>query len=149
MCDDIFGRVEPRAEFLEGAMSNYVENAANKSTARRRIPARSFVDDMRSGMPDSGLMEKYKLTARGLHSVFRKLLAANVVQPLELVGRHSEYDETIDVNDVRVLPRDKVEFPLPIYELHNPDSRGIIGDITIMGVGIKGFETDVAISASL
>jgi hypothetical protein len=128
---------------VEGTVSNYVENSHDEAAGRRRIPARRFVDDMRSGMPDSALMEKYKLTARGLHSAFRKLLAANVVQPSELVGRHSEYDETIDVNDIRALQRDKVEFPLPIYELNNPDSRGIISDITIMGVGITGFETDV------
>ena len=124
-------------------MSNYVENSYDEGTARRKIPARSFVDDMRSGMPDSALMEKYKLTARGLHSAFRKLVAANVIQPSELVGRHSEYDETIDVNDIRALQRDKLDFPLPIYESDNPDARGIVSDITIMGVGIKGFETDV------
>jgi hypothetical protein len=123
-------------------MSNHVENS-DDGTARRIIPARSFVDDMRSGMPDSALMEKYKLTARGLHSAFRKLVAANVVQPSELIGRHSKYDETIGVNDIRALQRDKVDFPLPIYESDNPQSRGIISDITVMGVGIKGFETDV------
>jgi hypothetical protein len=124
-------------------MSSYAKKTDDEATARRTIPARSFVGDMRSGMTDSALMEKYKLTARGLHSAFRKLLAANVVQPSELVGRHSEYDETVDVNDIRALQRDKVEFPLPIYERDKPESRGTISDITVMGVGIKGFETDV------
>ena len=52
-------------------------------------------------------------------------------------------DETIDVNDIRALQRDKVEFPLPIYERDKPESRGTISDITVMGVGIKGFETEV------
>lgn len=136
-------RCSPGLEFVEGIMSNYAENSHDEATERRRIPARSFVGDMRSGMTDSALMEKYKLTARGLHSAFRKLLAANVVQASELVGRHSEYDETIEVNDIRALQRDKVEFPLPIYQSDNPDSRGIISDITVMGVGIKGFDTDV------
>jgi hypothetical protein len=124
-------------------MGGYADNHDDEGAARRRIPARSFVDDMRSGMSDSALMEKYKLTARGLHSAFRKLVAANVIQPSELVGRHLEYDETIDVNDIRALQREKVEFPLPIYEPDNPESRGTIRDITIMGVGVKGFETDV------
>jgi hypothetical protein len=32
------------------------------------------VDDMRSGMPDTALMDKYKLTARGLHSAFIAVL---------------------------------------------------------------------------
>ena len=124
-------------------MSNYVEKADDDSTGRRKIPARSFVDDMRSGMPDTALMEKYKLTARGLHSAFRKLLAANVIGASELDGRQSEYDETIDVDDIRALQRYKVEFPLPIYESDNPESGGIISDITVMGVGIKGFHTEV------
>ena len=121
-------------------MSNYAEKADDDSTGRRKIPARSFVDDMRSGMPDSALMEKYKLTARGLHSAFRKLLAANVIRASELEGRQSEYDETIDVDDIRALQRYKVEFPLPIYESDDPESCGIISDITVMGVGIKGFQ---------
>ncbi len=70
-------------------------------------------------------------------------MAANVIRPSELVGRHSDYAETIDVNDIRALQGEKVEFPLPIYEPHKPECRGTISDITVMGVGIKGFETDV------
>ena len=124
-------------------MSNYVERTGDESAQRRKIPARTFVDDMRSGMPDSALMEKYKLTARGLHSAFRKLLAADVIQPSELVGRHSEYDETIDVDDIRALQRYRVDFPLPIYDSDNPESSGIVSDITVMGVGIKGLHTEV------
>ena len=124
-------------------MSNRVESSDDDGRASRRIHARSFVDDMRSGMSDSALMEKYKLTAKGLHSAFRKLVAANVLKPSELVGRHPEYDETIEVNDIRALHRDKVEFPLPIYQSDNPGVRGIIGDISVKGVGIRGFETDV------
>ncbi len=124
-------------------MSSYVERRSDDSAGRRKIPARTFVDDMRSGMSDSELMEKYKLTARGLHSAFRKLLAANVIQSSELVGRQSGYDETIDVDDIRALQRYKVEFPLPIYESENPESSGIVSDITVMGVGIKGLTTEV------
>ncbi len=124
-------------------MSNYPQDTEDDGTTRRKIPARTFVDDMRAGLPDSGLMEKYRLTARGLHSAFRKLLAANVIQPSELLGRHSEYDETIDVDDIRALQRYKVDFPLPIYESEKPELRGIVCDITVMGVGIKGFNTEI------
>ena len=98
---------------------------------------------MRSGMPDSALMEKYKLTARGLHSAFRKLLAAKVIKSSELESRQSGYDETIDVDDVRAMQGFKVEFPLPIYESDNPESGGIISNMTVMGVGIKGYHTEV------
>ncbi len=124
-------------------MSNYVDDSDDDGRERRKIPARTFVGDLRAGMTDSALMEKYKLTARGLHSAFRKLVAAHVVQASELVGRHSEYDETIDVNDVRALHRDKLDFPLPIYQSDDPDARGIVSDISVMGVGIRGFETEV------
>ena len=80
MCDNVFffwggGRVSG-PEFAEGTVSSYAKKTDDEATARRTIPARSFVGDMRSGMTDSALMEKYKLTARGLHSAFRKLLAA-------------------------------------------------------------------------
>ena len=41
---------------------------------RRRIAASEVVNDIRSGMEDVTLMEKYRLTAKGFQHVLRQLV---------------------------------------------------------------------------
>ena len=51
------------------------------------IRARDFVEDLRSGMDDSRLRNKYQLSTMGLESVFKKLLDAGVISGRELAMR--------------------------------------------------------------
>ncbi|MDQ7784373.1 MAG: hypothetical protein RDU20_15915 [Desulfomonilaceae bacterium] len=53
----------------------------------RRISARSFLNDVTSGVDDQTLMSKYDLTQRELQSLFRQLIDAGLVTPLELANR--------------------------------------------------------------
>jgi hypothetical protein len=55
--------------------------------AKREIRVGEALRDLRSGMNDTALMHKYKLTARGLQSLFTKLMAAGVVSRTELEER--------------------------------------------------------------
>ncbi|MGO9121768.1 MAG: response regulator [Desulfomonilaceae bacterium] len=45
---------------------------------------------IRSGMDDSSLMKKYGISAKGLRSLFRKLVASGIIQQSELDKRMSE-----------------------------------------------------------
>lgn len=54
---------------------------------KRKIPAKQAVADIRSGMPDAALMEKYRLSAKGLQTLFSKLLEANLLAQSELDNR--------------------------------------------------------------
>ena len=70
-----------------------------------RIKARDAVRDIRSGMTDTGLMEKYGLSAKGLQSVFLKLLEAKAITHAEMNQRRAIYhDKTlvqqIDARDI-------------------------------------------------
>jgi uncharacterized protein (DUF433 family) len=74
-------------------------------TPKPRIKARDAVRDIRSGMTDSGLMEKYGLSAKGLQSVFLKLLEAKAITHAEMNQRRAIYhDKTlvqqIDARDI-------------------------------------------------
>ncbi len=55
--------------------------------AKRQLNAREILQDIRSGMDDTPLMEKYNLSAQGLHSAFNKLIAAGVLKRAELDQR--------------------------------------------------------------
>ena len=106
---------------------------------KRKIKAKDIVNDIRSGMSDSQLMEKHELSYKGLQSVFKKLVDANAIRPRELFNRApSAGDDTADVTSIRLVPRDFVEVPLPICDADDPKNIGTITDVTEKGIGIRG-----------
>ena len=52
--------------------------------AKITIDARQVLLDIRAGMTDTALMEKYKLSARGLQSLFKKLLDGGIIKQDDL-----------------------------------------------------------------
>jgi uncharacterized protein (DUF433 family) len=76
-------------------------------TPKPRIKARDAVRDIRSGMTDSGLMEKYGLSAKGLQSLFLKLLEAKAITQTEMNQRRAIYHDKTLVQKIEA--RDIVE----------------------------------------
>jgi transcription initiation factor IIE alpha subunit len=64
-------------------------------TAKRTINAKEVVRDIRSHMTDEELMEKYRLSARGLQSVLKKLLESKLITQAEFDWRPVDYDDTV------------------------------------------------------
>jgi PAS domain S-box-containing protein len=78
-----------------------VEKASVKPISppkKRQVSAKEIARDIRSGSTDAMLMEKYKLTAKGLQSVFEKLVEAKVLKPAEIHTRTISYDETVAID---------------------------------------------------
>ncbi|MGO9568495.1 MAG: hypothetical protein ACLP5H_13225 [Desulfomonilaceae bacterium] len=74
-------------------------------TEKPKNKARDVVRDIRSGMTDSELMEKYGLSAIGLQSFFLELLEAKAITHAEMDQRRTMYHDTtviqqIDSNDI-------------------------------------------------
>ena len=69
-------------------------------TPKPRIKARDAVRDIRSGMTDSELMEKYGLSAKGLQSVFLKLLEAKAITHAEMNQRRAIYHDITVVQQI-------------------------------------------------
>lgn len=65
-----------------------------------RVKAAEAVRDIRSGMSDAELMEKYSLSSKGLESLFRKLVQAGEIMQAELdqrlLGTHSSHYVDLD-----------------------------------------------------
>jgi hypothetical protein len=55
--------------------------------AKRKIKATAMVHDIREGLSDSQLIEKYGLTSRGLQYIFRRLVQAGLMTDLEFFER--------------------------------------------------------------
>ena len=55
--------------------------------AKQKIGAREALEDIRSGMTDDALMKKYRLTDKGLESLFQKLVQAGLLEESFLLKR--------------------------------------------------------------
>jgi len=108
--------------------------------SRRKISAREFIEDIRIGMTDAQLMDRYKLTALGLQSAFTKLVDAGALRPEEIFGRLPDYDSTIGVEGLRLLQRQYLDFPLPVMDVERSGVSGAVRDISRSGLGIVGID---------
>jgi hypothetical protein len=107
---------------------------------KRKISSRDIVNDIRTGMSDTELMQKYKLSSRGLQSIFSKLLEAKAVDPSEIYERSSFGDSTVDVEMIHQSLLSYPALHATIYEIRNPEVVGVIRDVTEKRLEIKGIE---------
>jgi len=107
---------------------------------KTKIKAKEVINDIRGGMTDSELMDKYALSAKGLQSLFRKLEAIKAIKPSELYGRFPSVDDSVDVDQFRRELREYLELSLPIYEVGRPETIGSVRDISTRGVGARGIK---------
>jgi len=110
--------------------------------AEREIRAKEIVTDILSGIGDDELMQKYRLTFRGLQSVFRKLVDSNIIDSGFLQGRlvlQSNAEKTI----IARSPRKEIYVPLPVHDLDSPDVEGMVFNISERGLGVKGLKVEV------
>ena len=56
---------------------------------KRKIKAKEFLADVRAGMDDAWLREKYGLSARGVFQVINRLIWQGLMSPSELAQRRS------------------------------------------------------------
>jgi hypothetical protein len=111
--------------------------------AKRKIEAKSFVDDIRSGMSNLELMEKYHLSSKGLLSAFNKLISSQAMEEDELTGRIPLLDDTIDIDHAREFPRCYPALGLPIYDEKDSDEEYHVVDLTEKGVQVLGMAARV------
>ncbi len=59
----------------------------------KSLSAREVIRDIRAGLDDAALMEKYKVTPRGLQSLFKKLVAAGALTQAEVDARRKQRED--------------------------------------------------------
>ncbi|MGO9569247.1 MAG: PilZ domain-containing protein [Desulfomonilaceae bacterium] len=131
------------AGFLEWTGQDFIV------AAKRRIDTKAFVTDVRSNLPDVELMEKYKLSSRGLQRVFSKLVDSGAVMADDLSGRCISYDDSVTLKKVRGSIRALPILSIGIHERNSPQIMGRIRDLSEEGVGVSGLVADVGEVKSL
>jgi hypothetical protein len=113
---------------------------------KRVINTRKVAEDIRSGLTDAQLMKKYGLTPKGLSVVLNKLVEVQIISFDDLQQREPDFENgTVYTppSDFRRFERDKVDFPLPVYEQQNPRARGFVLNISENGMGVRGIRSAV------
>jgi hypothetical protein len=107
---------------------------------KRQIAVKPFLDDMKAGLTDLQLMEKYKVSSRGLQRVFKKLLDANAISPAQLRGRVPSFEDTVNLSfDSLQFPTEQhLECLVPVYDAMDPSRMGSICEIADNGLTIEG-----------
>jgi PilZ domain len=111
-------------------------------TEKRQINGRHVVNDLRSGTGDEELQAKYQLSAKGLQSIFEKLVARGAISHSELCERSSLYKGTTDLSRVRKFRRVDLNVPVAIYDV-DTSGTGILRDISEKGLRVAGIESSV------
>ena len=108
---------------------------------KRTIKAKEIVSDIRSGMINRQLMDKYDVSLAKLQNIFRMLLDAHALEQRELEPLLSIPHERLDIGKRRRLERNFVFVRLPIYDLENLVNGGEVVDITETGFQVTGIAT--------
>lgn len=74
---------------LKGAAREIVERRRQESARARRVSAREFLREIRSGADEEALKSKFNLTSRQYQTLLRELINAGIATPLELSNRLS------------------------------------------------------------
>ncbi len=105
-----------------------------------QIRASEVVSDLRNGLTNRELMQKYNLSERQLHSLFAKLKAARLFTGPDFERRIFRLEDTQMVH-VRKSPRFHPIMGLPIYSLDDLTTQYTVRDISEKGFHIVGLST--------
>jgi hypothetical protein len=73
---------------------------------KRRINAKKAVADIRAGMEDAALMNKYNLKPAGLQSLFDKLIVGGFIDLAEMERRLTGFLGTVAISESDLAPQD-------------------------------------------
>ncbi len=120
-------------------------------STKRKISAKEIVADLRSGLTNAQLMDKYHLTANGLQGILQKLVNAGALLDIELAGRSAPAAATTSstASSLRDAARSYVMFKLPVYDLDDITGEGHILDISETGLLVVGLSAKVGDRKSL
>gem|GEM_PF-322191 len=110
---------------------------------KRTLRVSDLVTDVREGLTDAEMMEKYKLTPRGLKSAFQKMLDTRALTAFEFSQWSSLFNTSQNLNGIRLFARDTLTFHLPIYDTEPPRTKGHVVNVSESGIAIAGIGAEI------
>jgi hypothetical protein len=107
---------------------------------KRKVMAEEMVRDIRSGMNDSVLMEKYRLAPPLLGVALKLLSDRKFIGQSELDARQASSGTLTGLYPVRAVPRYISPFAVTVRSEDDPRREGKVFDVSSKGIGTIGLE---------
>lgn len=105
--------------------------------AKKTLSAKAVVKDLRGGLDNSDLMQKYGISERSLYKILRQLRSAQIVTDTEVVPRIAQLQETERLV-VRNARRYRPKEAIPVSEITDITQEFRITDISETGFKLEG-----------
>jgi hypothetical protein len=113
---------------------------------KKKISASAVLADIRSGIKDIELMEKYRLSSKGLQSVFQKLVLAELVTALELKNRFPSYEDTADLANMREVNRCFPIIRIEVVDMDEPEKKKYYArNLSQKGLQVAGMRAKIGV----
>lgn len=109
---------------------------------KRLISAEQVVRDVRAGITEQELQQKYNLPDHRVRKLFQRLVAAKAVTGSELAEMFPAYKETFASIVEREEPRVGLEVQFIVYDI-TTSSLGLVRDISEKGLRVAGIDCQV------
>ena len=109
---------------------------------KRRIITSEIVGDILSGLTESELRTKYKISSAKFHRVLSKLVNMGALPPNALSDRNIPHHGP-EKRELRSAARVFPILSASIYEQANPQNRGRVSDLSDEGVGAHGLSAEL------
>jgi uncharacterized protein (DUF433 family) len=117
--------------------------------SKNTIRINAVVRDIRSGLTKQELMEKYRLTPRGLSWVSMKLISSGAISWQEIYGKLCSSYPELAPDRLRRSERRRLHFYVPIYAGGEPEVVGSVRDVSQHGIGAKGIQAELGETKTL
>jgi hypothetical protein len=150
------GRPVTRAILLRGQRAGFAGTAARLNpslkedamSAKQKIKASELVKDLRDGMTNHDVMDKYGLLSEQLTEVFSKLIDAKVMSQAELSFRFPSSRRTIASVQIRQSSRHYPPEMFRIYDLDDLARELGVHDVSEKGLHVVGMNTSISATVS-
>ncbi len=105
---------------------------------RRRIDIEEISQDVRSGLGDVPIMEKYHLDPGEYRWLLEKLKELDAIDSMDFHNRMLARQSEIDAVQKRAIPRNYLLYNISIYDATNLNLRGVVTDLTKEGLQVLG-----------
>jgi len=129
--------------------SRQLDHVLKETLKAGRNLAKKVADDVRAGVTDSQLMEKYRLSLDGLHRAFKMLLDGGFIDKGAYHSRLPKANQAPFFIEKRQGVRRVPRFPVAVVDRADPTNVGRVKDVSGRGLAVIGMQASMGEDKSI
>jgi hypothetical protein len=122
----------------EGPDPRLLWSAENVMNTEKTLNTKEILNDIKDGLTDFEIIEKHRLSGQELKKALHELFGAHLLTAKDAFLRPIFYDQTLDTERRRTVPREYLLLLIPVYDAQRPEHKGWLTDVSEMGCGVRG-----------